>query len=987
MMTKFTALSAVFRVSRATKIKTYALALLAVFAFVGVLGFFALPWLLKPMLAEKLSELLHRPVSIAHLAFNPYTLAVRIDGLAIRENGEIVVGLEHGYANFEASSLLQGAPVLSEIRLENPHLKFVRLSNKRYNFSDLIDEFLQTKSDEPTPPFSLSNIQISGGALTFDDRMLGEKHTLDEIELKLPFVSSLPYASEIFIEPTSTARLDGAVLHLHARAKPFSEADDGVKNELTFDVDHLPIAQYLDYLPFPRAFKITSGVLNGGVQLNFGHVKKQAATLALSGNATVQDLHATDAADAPLLALKRLDLTLRSADLLARRFVIDRVTLDSPEAYVRRDRQGEVNWLALVSTQTPSVKKQTPSVSWSVGEMKIDRGVVHWRDQMNPRPVNIDLAGIDLALANLSSSAESAKLQLQFKAKQADVKLSGSVRPSPFDADLTLTTKALDLVPLQSYFTTPWQVTLSSAQLNFDGGLRLSQTASATLSGGLTGQATISNFVAADAKGTTDFLKWGSLYLGAIDFRLNPPSASDASNSLSIGEVALTDFFARAVLGADGKLNLAQLIRPATTGTTAQTESKTRMPLKIDRLTLQNGSVNFTDNFVQPHYSANLRQIGGRVSGLSSAAGSVADLELHGSYNRLAPLTIKGKINPLAEKTVLDVQAEIKGLELNTLSPYAGKYAGYAIEKGKLSLLAKYRIENNKLEAENRLFLDQLTFGEPVASPAATKLPVLLAIALLKNRRGEIDIDLPIAGSLDDPQLSVGGLIAEVIGNLFVKTLSAPFTLLGSLFNGGADLSRIEFDNGSDVLTPQAQQHLDRLAKALNERPALRLEITGRAHAEQDRQGLQHAMIERKLRTIKRDDLAKQGAASPTSHALSMIEIRAEEYPALLERAYRAESFPKPRNLLGLVKTLPVEEMEKLMLSNTVIDEDDLRALANRRARAVHDYLLAHGVPDERLFMLPVKLSMSNTNDDAPGSERTDNEISSLRRVDFSLRH
>ena len=162
---------------------------------------------------------------------------------------------------------------------------------------------------------------------------------------------------------------------------------------------------------------------------------------------------------------------------------------------------------------------------------------------------------------------------------------------------------------------------------------------------------------------------------------------------------------------------------------------------------------------------------------------------MRGNYDNVAPLTIAAQINPLSGKPYLDLQADVKGIELTALSAYSGKYAGYAIDKGKLSLFVKYKIENDQLEAENRVFLDQLTFGDAVDSPEATSLPVKLAVSLLKNRAGEIDINLPISGSLNDPEFSVGGLVIKVIVNLLGKALTSPFALIGSMFGGGEELS------------------------------------------------------------------------------------------------------------------------------------------------------------------------------------------------------
>src|SRR5581483_1398681 len=223
---------------------------------------------------------------------------------------------------------------------------------------------------------------------------------------------------------------------------------------------------------------------------------------------------------------------------------------------------------------------------------------------------------------------------------------------------------------------------------------------------------------------------------------------------------------------------------------------------------------------------ANMVDLGGSVGGLSSDPNSRAAVDLHGQVNE-APLTIAGAINPLKGDLSLDIQAKVTGMELAPLSPYSGRYVGYGIEKGKLSFEVAYQIEQRKLTAQNRLILDQLTFGDKVDSPQATHLPVQFAIALLRDRNGVIDINLPIGGSLDDPDFSVGGIVLNVIVNTISKAVTAPFALLGNMFGGGKELSTVPFDAGSHAVNSETEERLKAMAKALTERPALKLEVTG----------------------------------------------------------------------------------------------------------------------------------------------------------------
>lgn len=1085
-------------------LKKYGLRVLLTVLVLSALGFFALPPLIKSTLVEKLSEALHRPVTVDSISINPYTLSLQVVGLVIQEKGggEKILGFERLYLNLESSSLVRGGPVIGELRLDGPTVKVVRLPDGRFNFSDLIDEWMaKPESDGPAPLFSINNIQLTGGKLEFDDQALGEKHAISEINIALPFISNLPQATEIFVEPAFSASIDGSPLLIQGKSKPFAKSID---SELAFDFRDVQLGRYVDYVPVRLPFQVVSGALDSDLKLIFRQQDDHRSTLSLSGHVAIRDVDIKDSSGSPLLSLKRFDVQLGELDPINRRWMINRVTVDSPEIHAQVSRQGTINWMDFFSSELAAHESAAPEAppatfAWSLGEAKVTGGVLRWLDESHGRPFNASVEGIDLVLKKLDSrgnaaaefdaafrrlqaaqwikietfsvkggrldlarrevmidevaargasllmrrsvdgriefveppslrvvqasqkdssqpwkvsltkyrgedlglrfedaavsplathtiegmtldvdnlsteAGRTARVSTRFRLnRKGEFEAGGSLKIFPFDLDLKVAVKTLELLPLQPYFTDRLNIDVTRGQVTLSGVVQLRQPGTGTieaskLAGGISGQVTVGDFYAVDKINSADFLKWKSLYLGKIDVRLNP-------DSLSIGEVALADFFARVIISRAGQLNLLQIVRqtdaapPVMAPRSAQpvvvagagtavapvaASVKPSLPIKIGKVTLQGGDIRFSDNFIKPNYSANLKKIGGTISGLSSATDSVASLDLRGSYDNIAPLNVSGQINPLSAKPYLDLQADIKGLEMSSLSPYSGKYAGYAIEKGKLSLFVKYKIQDDQLTAENRVFLDQLTFGSAVDSPDATKLPVNLALALLKNRNGEIDINLPIAGSLSDPEFSVGSLIVKVVVNLLVKAVTSPFALLGSIFGGGEELSNVEFDFGQALITLPAQQRLENLAKALIDRPALKLEIEGRADPKNDSEGLKRDRLSHKVRALKRDELTRKGVESGSTDA---VEVSANEYPAFLERVYRAEKFPKPRNLVGMVKGLPVEEMEKLILANTVVDEEDLRDLAVRRAKTVLDWLAAREVAAERLFLLPVKL-------------------------------
>jgi len=393
--------------------------------------------------------------------------------------------------------------------------------------------------------------------------------------------------------------------------------------------------------------------------------------------------------------------------------------------------------------------------------------------------------------------------------------------------------------------------------------------------------------------------------------------------------------------------------------------------IHIGRMVLSGGNINFTDRFIKPNYTANLTDLSGQIGALK--AGTMTDVAIRGKVDRTGPLDISGKLDPLGPVLNLDIHAKATGIEMAGFSPYSGRYVGYVIEKGKLSVDLRYLVHNGTLEAENNVFLDQLTFGKKVESPDALSIPVGLVVALLQNSRGEIDINLPIKGSLDDPEFSVGGIIVKVLLNLITKAVTSPFSLLASLFSGGEDLSYVAFEPGRTTLTPEAEKHLEGLAKALTDRPGLKLELAGSADPAVEEQGLKRARLEYRVKAQKATELARQGKASGS---VAEIPLTEEEYARYLERVYKASDVKKPRNLIGIAKNLPVEQMETLLLDNATLGAGGMERLARDRGIAVQEWLVEKGGIDQgRVFLLAPRVGVEPPKGVPAGG-----------RVDFSLR-
>jgi len=552
---------------------------------------------------------------------------------------------------------------------------------------------------------------------------------------------------------------------------------------------------------------------------------------------------------------------------------------------------------------------------------------------------------------------------------------------SPVALELSLDAKTLPIAPVQPYLQDKVKIAVTRGTLSSSGKVVMKTGSPGDATFGFTGGVFLSNFSSIDQANGDPFLEWKNLAFTKIAARSHPLS-------IHVGGVALTDFYSRIIVNPDGSTNLHGIgggeetqepppSPPRSQAAAVPVGADKKRPdtpdIRVSTITLQNGRVEFTDRRIKPTYNAELSQLTGRVSNLSLKPGTAADLEILGKIEKHVPLKIKGTINPSPQALLVDLTASFNDLDLSPMTPYSAKYAGYTIEKGKLSIDVKYLVNGRKLDSQNLIFIDQFTFGNRVESPDATGLPVRLAVALLKDRNGQIKLDIPVSGSLDDPQFSVGRIILKIIVNLITKAATAPFTLLASLFGGGEELGYIEFDYGSSQIEGPNTKKIEALAKALYERPALKLDVEGRADTERDREALRRQLFMRKIKAQRLRDMIKE---RQTAVPVDEVKIDAKDYEKYLKKAYDAEKFPKPRNIVGLAKTIPASEMEKLMLTHTIVRDEDLRTLALQRARTVADALLkSQDIPAERVFVTEPKLLGPEDKGDLKNS-----------RVDFRLK-
>ena len=751
--------------------------------------------------------------------------------------------------------------------------------------------------------------------------------------------------------------------------------------EGTLSVGGVPLKRYTALLDEYAPIVMDDGVLALETRYRYATGKDANTTLSgLSVEVKTPRLRKKSEKE-PFFRAASLSIADTSLDLAKHTFVLGRLESAAGVLAVAREKDGNADLLELVPGPAPGAPP-APSAPWDVTLKKValHEYTVKIDDRSLSRPARYALTKTDFVLEDLSTAKGSkGPLAVRFGVDgKGTASAKGSIGFKPMFADLRVDVKGVDLVPIQAYVLQDLRLDLARGAVSASGTLAIREDASGKASVVYAGSTVVADILALDPSTQLDFVKWETLSASGLKAGYNPLFFEAKQVAVAAPGCDLT-------IESDGTLNLRKVMggpepahedeTVAAAGAVAGTSAPPAvMPVRIDEMTLQGGRIGLADHLIKPNYAATLANLSGRVTGLSSKDGTVAQLDLRGNLASRSPLEVSGAINPLAAAQFADVKASFRDIDLPSFTPYSGKYAGYAIAGGSLTLEVVYKLENRKLSASNRFLVNQFNFGEKVESKDATNLPVRLAVSLLKDKDGVIDLDLPIEGSLDDPKFRIGRVIWKILGNLIAKAATAPFALLGKLLGGkGEEYASVDFADGAGTLDETAKKKLDALGKALHDRPELRLQATGRSSGEKDLEGLRSLRVERKLKAQKLPDLAKKGGA-PAS--VDDVVVEAAERETYLRKAYRKEKFPKPRNALGIAKDLPPAEMEKLLLANEAVGDDDLRLLALARANAVKNYLTGPGaVEPARVFVLEPGVEPAAAKDKARPS-----------RVDFTLK-
>ena len=928
------------------------------------LGFFLAPLIARSQILKSLDRALTTRATLDRVRINPFALSITLDRLRIPDaEGKPVVGFDQLYLRLDPMrSLFLGAPTLAKFRLVRPAATVEILPDRTINLLHLLRPQPATAADttgEP-PRFQVHQFQLMDGSLVVADRSRAPAfvRTLAPIHLDLRDFGTRRQSANAYSFEARTQAGETIAWSGRFTVKPFRS--DG---ELIFgNVRAKTLADLAgDQMPF---------ILSTGSFTFHSRYRIDAAKVPFDAHLLEIGIGGSDAS---ILDRASGDEVLRAATLATKNgsFDLGHLLLDLGEVSAHQARvltwmtpDGHINFERWAQAFPPdTVKPLTTRIP--VGH--VDGLQVEFQDRRVRPPAifqtrgTVDFQHFDTARDSSFHLSAACSLGTSGMATA-----SGMVKPSTPSADLQIVTEGIDLRLIQPYVSAFARLDIMHGAADAKGRLWFNTFGAKGPLMRYAGGVTVRDFRAVDRKVGMDFLRWKRLDLNHLEYDMLP-------GRLALHEIVATQPYIRAVVAADRTTNIQALaappdsVPPAFRPVPGQPDT---IPARIDLVRVLDGSAFFADLSLTPNFATGIQALNGTIRELSSAEAAHAEVQLDGKVDAYAPVQITGTVNPLNGRGRTDLSVSFKNIELTTFSPYSGKFMGYRIEKGKLDLDLNYKIQDRTLDASNKIFMRQLTLGDKVPSAEATHLPVRFAIALLKDREGNINLNLPVKGNLDDPKFSVFPIIMKLLIGLVTKAVASPFALIGAVFGGNGEhgTPAVVFRFGSSELDTTATRVLDAVRKGLADKPGLKLEIEQPPKADGDSLAL---LARRYDETLRRAGPPGKNPPTPSQFEaalrLTPAGFTPEEWVPLLTRTYTTQ-FGKPPALEGPTRhpkkgepadsaTVAAEAKRLKLMDNRIrtkiaVDPTEVSGLSRDRASRVQGFLLADStIAAERVFI------------------------------------
>jgi hypothetical protein len=928
-------------------------------------GFILLPKVIKGQLVKQVELNLGWQTEIGKVAFNPYTFTLVIDNVAIKnEQGEEVVAFEQYITDFELRSAVEGAFTFANLGLIAPSVNLTINKNGVSNFQQALQsQAAKLASDNPVAEnqqtdsalvkLLFDNIAVSDGIINIVDhsQLKTMKYKIDPLNFKLTNFSTYTkdtgnYQLDLNLGNGQTVTWSGAV-----GLAPFRSTG-------TINITGIKVHKYWPYVAQKAPYNLRHGIAKIDANYDFKMTNNIPefdlfdSTLQLRELQIAQKKESRNFIDIDTITAGPVAFNLANQDLQIKALAINAIDFQ-----IERNKQGQLTFLAPFAQQSDSAaaKKKPANIDnssanefkWSIGSLKINNSQVNLIDKAPSVAAQFAIHKINLQLSGLSQDlARPLPLLVSYQVNDSDENtIKGQIAPAPLNLNATVNLKNLALPPLQPYLSDLAKINLEQGKLSVTGAIALALDAQGETQGGFEGDLHIQDFNTKDQILKKRLVGWQSLVMDPIKVNFNPLS-------IAIDKIQFINPYSRLIITKERSVNFSKLlVEPKNSQQAGEQDKQTEAPLalSIGEIILSDGNAYFADLSLIPEFATSIQNINGKISGLSVNELDRADVNITGTVDDYGKMLVKGKINPLGGELDTDINVKFDKIELATLTPYSGRYAGYVIDKGKLSLDLNYKIAQRKLLGTNRLILDQFKLGTKVDSEEALNLPIKLAVALFKDRNGIIDISLPTQGDLDNPDFEIGALILKAFLNVMTKAVTSPFSMIANL--GGTDnqqLNAIAFDFGSKSLNSTQQADLATLADVLKNRPQLILEIHATVDKEKDGLALKQQKLTKKLllndgnspvqaKRIK----SMEGLLSNLAGTDTLSKIKVEL------QAKTAESTPEMA-LNKYEKTLYQALLDAQPLSSL-----DLTRLAKQRISIIQEHLIKNNnVPENQVFVL-----------------------------------
>ncbi|AQS35676.1 protein of unknown function (DUF748) [Shewanella psychrophila] len=1005
MSKPFTQLAIKFR--NLPKYHRYLTILLTIYLiFTALLGLLV-PYLAHKQVPQALSSMLQRPVVLEDISINPFTLKVSLTDFSIQEkDNSSFVGF--GKLTFQLDfwrSVINRALSVDHVTLEKPYALLERLNQPDsyvFNFSDIIHELASNdanvtannQTEEPTglPHIKVNDLSILNAELLYTDKVSHSRLHYPAMTLHLKAFDTLKnFDSNGNGSNHFSIRFVGQNGGEIATQGKLQLSPLNIIGELQLTAIQLP--QFWSFIADDVKAELSTGQFSFNSHFEIQAKKDQPLQLLTQdGHFSLENISFVDG-QRPLLSLPLFSVNGIRLNLADKQVEIASVETEKLSLNASLTKQG-LDILPLFMPVGTSVKEQPPKSA--------QQETASAQQEAKPQPenkpantstwsaviTNVSVKDYDLNLVenrltdntpwrifpfNLSTSEIHSDLESPIEYRldlvindKGTFESSGSVdaKQETLKADIALS--KFDLRQLQAYLQPYINIDLKQGELNTKGSL----TAGSDKALYFAGDINVDQLLVQDKLHKKTLTKWQSMSVNRLVF-------DQEKNKLSIESVDFTKPYGRIIIAEDKSTNIQALLvksspeQSSKTPKVAKTEPQAPLEIDIGKIRFKQGSTFFADNSLTPSFAASIEQLEGTVDKLSSTAKLPASVDIKGKIDKYAPVTLKGELNPLLEMPYLDLALNFNSVELTSVNPYSGTYAGYYIDKGQLSLSLNYQLENNRLKGSNHLVVDQLQLGKPSDSSLATTLPVTLAIALLQDRHGVIDLGLDVSGDLDSPSFSFGSIIMTAFTNVITKAVTAPFTLLAGLFDDDEQLDKIAFESGQTQISTDEQEKLATLAKALLDRPKLTLSIEGAIDAVTDSRTLKEQMLHQKLADLSQteiESLPSELSASnfPTEGTLSEALINvykqetglsASELKLSIEKEHTEEAELDQEKL----QTLWHIALYNFSLNKQVVDDGILGTLASSRASAVKTHLVEiNKIPPSRIFLLDSRIDINH---------------------------